>query len=53
MRPPVRDQTLAVEQIADDQEEAEEGGFFGEGGEDEMVEMGEGGEDEIEEAASE
>lgn len=40
-------------QIADDQEEAEEGGFFGEGGEDEMVEMGEGGEDEIEEAASE
>ena len=53
MRPAQRDQTSADAQIADDQEEAEEGGFYGEGGEDEMVEMGEGGEDEIEEAASE
>ena len=30
-----------------------EGGFYGEGGEDEMIEMGEAGEDEMEEAASE
>ena len=52
MRPPQRDQQRSTVEVEDDQEEGEEGGFFGEGGEDEMNEMmGEGGEDEIEEGA--
>ena len=51
MRPPQRENKGDVqdENEVELEDEGEEGGFFGEGGEDELVEM-EGGEDEMVEA---